>query len=351
MRHPVALALLFCTFLCGAEPESIVLVVTMDGMRWQEVFGGADETLMPAKDEGLRREFLRETPQARREVLLPFLWNMIAAKGQIFGNQKIGSVARLTNGKKFSYPGYQELLAGFPDPRIDSNHKVPNPNVSVLEWLNRRPAFAGKVAAFGTWDVLPYILNRERSGLYILAGSEPIRDNPLSERQATINDLRRDTIAPWGEGNPFDSFAFHAALDYLRRHRPRVLYLQFGETDEWAHQGDYRLYLRAAQLEDRMTRMLWESAQSIAPGKVSLVLTTDHGRGSGEKWKIHGEEAEGAEDIWIAVAGPDVPAIGERSATPPVTQGQVAATVARLAGEDYAASVPQAAAPLPLKGK
>ncbi len=348
MRYLVAIVLLFCTFLSGAEPETIVLLVTMDGMRWQEVFGGADESLMPAKDEGLRREFLRATPQARREVLLPFLWSVIAARGQVFGNQSIGSVARLKNGKKFSYPGYQELLAGFPDPRIDRNRKVPNPNASVLEWLNRRPGFAGRVAAFGTWDVLPYILNRERSGLHILAGSEPIRDDPLSERQATINDLLRDTIAPWGEGNPFDSFAFHAAFDYLRRHHPRVLYLQFGETDEWAHQGDYRLYLRAAQLEDRMTRLLWECAQSIAPGRVSLVLTTDHGRGSGDKWTIHGEEAEGAEDIWIAVIGANVAPMGERGPTSPVTQGQVAATVARLAGEDYAASVPQAAAALPI---
>ncbi len=347
MRYLVAVVLFLSTALCGAEPESIVLLVTMDGMRWQEVFEGADEGLMPAKDEGLRREFLRDTPQARREILLPFLWSVVVRKGQVFGNQSIGSVARLTNGRKFSYPGYQELLTGFPDARIDSNHKVPNPNVSVLEWLNRRRGLVGRVAAFGTWDVLPYILNRERSGLHILAGSEPILDNPLSERQATINDLLRDTIAPWGEGNPFDSFAFHAALDYLRRHQPRVLYLQFGETDEWAHQGNYKLYLRAAQLEDRMTRMLWECAQSIAPGRVSLVLTTDHGRGTGEKWINHGD-VEGAENIWIAVAGPDVAPLGERRATSPVTQGQVAATVARLAGEDYTASVPQAAAPLPL---
>jgi hypothetical protein len=41
-------------------------------------------------------------------------------------------------------------LCGFPDPRIDSNDKVPNPNVTLFEWLHQKPAFKGKVAAFGS---------------------------------------------------------------------------------------------------------------------------------------------------------------------------------------------------------
>jgi hypothetical protein len=345
----LAILLIIPAILYCAEPDGIVLLITMDGMRWQEVFGGADEKLIDRKDEALRREFLRGSPEARREILLPFLWKTVARQGQVFGNQSKGSIAQLTNGKKFSYPGYQELLAGFPDPRIDSNSKRPNPNVSVLEWLSRRPGFDGRVAAFGTWDVLPFILNRERSGLKILAGSEPIRDEPLSERQAAINDLLRDTTAPWGEGNPLDSFAFHAALDHLKRHRPRILYLMFGETDEWAHEGNYRRYIRAAQKEDLLVQMMWEAAQSIAPGRISLVLTTDHGRGNGSKWKNHGGE-KGAENIWIALIGPGVPPLGERSNVPRVTLSQVAATIAALAGEDYGSVVSQAGNPIPLTG-
>ncbi len=347
MKRLAILLVLLPIFAYSATSDEIVLLVTADGLRWQEVFGGAEQKLIGNRNETLRREFLRDSPQERREILLPFIWKVVAKQGQIFGNQTHGSIAQLTNGKKFSYPGYQELLAGFADPRIDSNGKHPNPNVSVLEWLNRRTGFAGQVAAFGTWDVLPYILNRERSGLPILAGSEPIADDPLSERQAEINDLLRDTPVIWG-GNPFDSFAFHAALEYLKRHRPRVLYLMFGETDEWAHSGDYGAYLHAAQREDRMVQMLWETAQQIAPGRVSLVMTTDHGRGNGAKWKSHGQKIKGAENIWIAAIGPRVPPLGERSGVSRVTLSQVAPTVAALAGEDYAAAIPQSAKPLPL---
>ena len=328
------------------QPESTVLLVTVDGLRWQEVFNGADGGFIDEKQEDLRRDFLRDTPEARREVLMPFLWTVISRQGQIYGNRTKGSVAQVANGKKFSYPGYNELLTGFPDPRIDSNDRKPNPNVSVLEWLNGRPDFAGRVAAFGTWDRLVDILNRERSRLPIVAAEESIRDEPLTERQAAINDLKRDSPMPW-KGNPFDSFFFHATLEHLKRHRPRLLYLMFGETDEWAHEGNYGQYLRAAQRNDRFVRELWAAAQQISPGQVSLILTTDHGRGDGPDWKSHGEKVDGAENVWIALMGTAVAPMGERSSVSPVTSSQVAATVAALVGEDYAAAFPNVGKPLP----
>ena len=82
----------------------------------------------------------------------------------------LGSEVRVTNGHNFSYPGYNELLSGKADPRVDSNDKKPNPNVTVLEWLNGRDPYRGKVAAFCSWDVFPWIINRERSGVLVNAG-------------------------------------------------------------------------------------------------------------------------------------------------------------------------------------
>ncbi len=345
-RIALLLLLVFLCTACGSpQHDPIVLLITQDGVRWQEVFGGAQEALIDSSDNESREEFLRGSVEARREALMPFLWTVVARQGQIYGNREKGSSAQVTNGKKFSYPGYNELLTGSPDPRIDSNDKVPNPNISVLEWLGKQPSFNGRVAAFGTWDVLPYILNRERSGLYIVAGEEPIRDEPLSERQAAINDLKRDTPDPWS-GNPFDSFSFQAALEYLKLHRPRVFYLMLGETDEWAHEGNYRQYLLAARRTDRFVRILWEAAQQLSPGHVSLVLTTDHGRGDGTEWKDHGEKVEGAENVWIALMGPQVAPLGERSSVPLVTSSQVAPTVAALAGEDFAAAFSKSAKPI-----
>jgi len=343
--------LLWLSASAGADvrkSENVVLV-TIDGLRWQEVFTGAEAALIGEKDKDAQEEFLRKTPVERRRALMPFLWNVVASRGRLWGNRERRSSAQLTNGHKFSYPGYQELLAGYPDPRVDSNQKIPNPNVTVLEWLNRRPGFEGRVAAFGSWDRLSYILNRERSGLYVNSTDEELKDVPNSERQAAINDLRKLIASPWKESY-FDGFAFYAAMDYLRSRQPRVLYLLYEEPDEWGHAKMYSEYLRSTKRIDVYLRRMWESLQAMPEykDKTTLIVTTDHGRGKGERWKDHDAEVEGAEDIWIAAMGPSVSGGGELSDVPRVTQSQIAATVAAALGEDYIKSQKKAAPPLDL---
>ena len=166
-------------------------------VRWSAMAGGLPRgrRLLNEPDGGvsdldaLRREFWRETPEARREALMPFLWTFVARRGQLFGNAAKASPAQVANGIKFSYPGYNELFTGSPDPRIDSNDKRPNPNVTVFEWLNRRPTIPGGVRAVGSWDRYPYILNGERSGLSIVAGCVPFDSPSAAECQVLLNRL------------------------------------------------------------------------------------------------------------------------------------------------------------------
>jgi hypothetical protein len=153
--------------LCAEENEARhtenVVIVTLDGFRWQELFSGADETLLDKKAggvrdvDGLKDRYWRATAEGRRRALLPFFWDALAKEGQVFGDLSRKAPARLTNGLKFSYPGYSEMFCGFADPGIDSNAKKPNPNLSVLEFLDSRPSFKGRVAAFCTWDAFPFI--------------------------------------------------------------------------------------------------------------------------------------------------------------------------------------------------
>jgi hypothetical protein len=135
-----------------------VLLIMNDGVRWQEVFGGADELLLKNSGAGvnkLRAAFWRGTPDERRKALAPFLWEQFALRGQIFGNQDRGSFARVANSQRISYPGYNEAFTGSPDPRIDSNKKVPNANVTIFEWLSGKSGFKGQVAAVTAWDTFP----------------------------------------------------------------------------------------------------------------------------------------------------------------------------------------------------
>jgi hypothetical protein len=279
---------------------------------------------------------------------MPFLWETVSRGGQIYGNREAGSSMRVRNPHHFSYPGYSEMIMGFWDPRIDSNDKVPNPNVTMLEWINKQPGFSGKVAAFGAWDVVPYIVNRDRCGFYVNAGFEPVTEGKVNKEQAQLNRLKTETTPLW-DSMPFDSLTFRAALEYLKANRPRLLWLTFGETDEWAHARRYEQYLHAAHLTDGYLRTLWDTLQSTDSyrGRTTMIVAVDHGRGrTTEDWTSHGAKYPGADEVWLAAVGPDTAPLGERKNIPEVNQSQIAATVAALLGRDYRGAVPKAGAPI-----
>jgi hypothetical protein len=360
MRHGLILSVLLSVAapaLIAAETAAFrtenVLIVTLDGFRWQEFFHGADLSLMDKKFGGvpdpasLKKRYGRDSDEERRRVLLPFIWGTVARQGQIFGDQKRRAPVRLTNRLKFSYPGYNEMFCGFADARIDSNEKKTNPNLSVLEFLHGRPAFKGRVAAFCTWDVFPSIFRSQRNGLLVHAGWKPIADEPLTERQRSCNDLV-DSLPRYWPDNVFDKITMEFAREHLLRHKPRVLFIGLGETDEWGHGRRYDLYLEAAHQADRFLADLWQILQGLPQyrDKTALIITTDHGRGPTRvDWTDHGKDVPGAEFIWIAVLGPDTPALGVREDTE-TTQSQIAATLAHLLGEDFVKASPRAAGPL-----
>ena len=336
------------------KTRNVVLIVS-DGLRWQEIFTGADPTLLNEKNGGiwdkeqdLRREFWRADPDERRQALFPFLWTTVAARGQVFGNQAKGSIARVTNGLAFSYPGYNEMLTGHPDPRIDSNRFGPNPNPTVFEWLNGLPELHGRVSVYATWETFKDIFNVRRSGLPLQVGWDLPYRGQLTPRQELLNQLYRSTTR-LDDGDVYNAFLQVPLLDSLREHPPRVLFVGYGETDNWAHAGRYDLVLHSAHLFDRFVEELWHTLQGLPAyrDRTTFIITTDHGRGSGPiDWKEHGVGQPGSENIWIAVLGPDTPPLGERTHTAPVSQAQIAATVAALLGQDYRQAVPAAAAPI-----
>jgi hypothetical protein len=338
----------------AGKTQTVVLIVS-DGLRWQEVFQGADPLLLDSKnggnwlsDDELKHRYWRETPQERRQALFPFIWGTVAKQGQIFGNRDQGSDAHVTNGVAFSYPGYNEMSVGFPNPAITSNEFGPNPNMSVFEWLNRSPDLAGRVAIYGTWKTYADIFNVSRSHLVIEAGWTLPPKSGDASKDALLARLF-DTTTRFDDEDSPNSFIQVPLLDYIRTGKPRVLFVGYGETDNWAHQGRYDLVLESAHRTDGFVKELWETMQAMPQyhGTTTFIITADHGRGSGPvEWKEHGVDQKGSENVWIAVIGPDTPPLGERTNTLPVTQAQIAATVAAFVGKDYRKDVPRAAPPI-----
>ena len=297
------------TSTAGPTPDSAnVVLVTIDGLRWQELFGGADARLLhrDPRYRTLRPRYDWPTAADRRAALLPFLWDSLAPQGQVLGNRALGNCQDVANHRRVSYPGYNELLTGAPDDqRISGNRGIYNPNQTVLEYLNRQPGVAGRVAAFASWEAFPFILNQPRSGLPVDAG--------LAGRERP------------------DSLTYQAARRYLLRARPRVLFIASGNTDTQAHAGHYAEYLDATRAIDRYLADLWATLQALPQyrGRTTLLITTDHGRGRGRLWSQHGRELLASGQTWLAAIGPGVPATGEARTPGQHYQGQVAGQLAR----------------------
>jgi hypothetical protein len=314
-----------------------LIIVTLDGMRWQEVFGGIDLALLQdhrfTRDSaGLAKKFWSNDRAERRTKLFPFLWTTLASEGQLYGDRIAGSLVDVANPYKFSYPGYNEIFTGYPDPQVRSNDKVANKNTNVLEYINKQTGYSGRVAVFSSWNVFPYILNLERSHLYINADVDSLRFSSKSFQ--LLNELQFLSAQPLGER--LDIATYLAAKEYLREFQPKVLYIAFDETDDYAHDGLYDQYLASARAEDGMIADLWSWLQSTKAygDKTTLVVTCDHGRGDKikQQWTDHGEKIEDAGQVWIAVMGPDTRSVGEMHNASTLYQKQLAPTLAALLG-------------------
>jgi hypothetical protein len=354
------LLLLTCLVLSVAaaaqsKTENVILI-TLDGARTQEVFGGLDLDILKDKtrrgrveDTELYKKYWADTPAARREKLLPFFWGTLMKQyGSIAGNRSLNSAVMTTNKMWFSYPGYSEILTGQAhDDVINSNDRKRNPNTTVLEFLKRKLKLdKNQVALFGSWDVFNWIGEHEEGAVTINAGHEPY--DSADPEIKVLGKLQNEQLSPW-DSVRFDYFTVRFALAHLKAYQPRVLHIALGETDDWAHAGDYAHVLGALARNDQQLKELWEYLQSTPryKDKTSIIITVDHGRGNTIKdWTDHGERVPEAQYIWMAFISPDVALRGEWKNTETIYQNQVAATLCRLLKLDYSENNPQAGKPI-----
>ena len=351
----VLLSLFLSSAATGVELKTHnIFLITTDGLRWEEVFRGADEAMINetfgriSDTNAVRAKYWRASPAERRAALMPFLWSTGVQQGQLLGNRNLKCDFRVSNPHHFSYPGYSEFLTGVVDPTIQSNDKILNRNTNVFEYLHRHRGFAGKVAAVVNWDVLAWTLNTPRSQLPIWSAFEVPAGTKRLQIPAILDETARRGHTFW-KGETIDTFVASAALYTVKKHRPRALFVSYGETDDWAHEGHYERYLNAAHEFDLFLGDLWRLLQSLPQYRDSttLVITADHGRGPGPvAWKNHGAAIAESAYLWLAVLGPDTAPLGERHDLPLHTQGQIAATVAAFAGVDWVKFDPNTAPPV-----
>ena len=343
--------LLFFVNLLAQSPSQNVFIITLDGTRWQEIFKGADESLLrnPAyvRDSTLMlQQFYDDNPAERRRLLMPFFWSVLAKQGQLMGNRDLNSKVDVSNLYRISYAGYSEIFTGFADKIFIPNLAINNRRLNVLQWLNKQSAYEGKVAAFCSWNILPFVLNEKHGTLPVNGGYEMMEGDDSTS--ALINNVQQTIVS---KGNTrHDLLTFECAKNYLRQHHPKIMYLGLGETDEFAHEHAYDTYLQKIHEADAMIAGLWCAVQTdpFYKNNTTFIITTDHGRGNkNSTWSTHGFWVKGSGQTWLAMLGAGIAPDGESNKQQQLYQKQIPATIAALLGVNFTASH-SVAAPLPL---
>jgi len=114
------------------------------------------------------------------------------------------------------------------------------------------------------------------------AGFQDMTEQPVSDNEKMLNEMQSQ-LPDFISGARLDAITFHMGFEYLKTHKPRVLYLALDETDDLAHAGRYDLYLNAIHNSDRYIMELWQWVQSQPDymDKTTILITVDHGRGLG----------------------------------------------------------------------
>jgi hypothetical protein len=301
------------------NPENKLFIITLDGFRWEELFRGADRKLISdpeLADTTISKALYWSASLAeRRQKLMPFFWSVIARQGELYGNRDYKNKVNVSNPYSLSYPGYSELLTGDVDYSIWSNDKKSNSNTNILEELNSSKSYAGKVAAFTSWELFPYILNekdRNEKGFVLNSGLQKLEGRELSPAQSFINKLQDHMHDE--SGTRYDELTYIACKEYVIKHHPSVVLLSFSGTDNAGHSNRYDQYLQEANNADRMIGELWRLLQGLPEyaGKTTFLITTDHGRGkTRNNWNDHGILVSGSSQTWYALLGNTITPHGE----------------------------------------
>ncbi|MFV0150703.1 phosphoglyceromutase [Empedobacter falsenii] len=311
MKYTFLIVALFSNFLFAQEPK--VIVITMDGVRWKEVVRGADKYLInrPNFTSSMnyhKEKYFVEDSLQRRKLLMPFTWNYIAKKGVILGNRDEKNHVNLTNKPLWSYPGYNEIITGkHDDINIINNDDILNPNVSIFEYVNNIPTYNQKVMVVGSWKMFTYIFNQNRSKLLINSGYQHSFNPKPTGKELYLNKLQDLTPKLW-QNTRYDIFTHEYALEAMKNQKPHLLFIGYGEPDDFGHDKDYDHYLNAINRNDKMIEEIWNYVQSDSYYKdqTTILVTTDHGRGDFYEWVDHSKHVKGSSNSFIMLLGPSI---------------------------------------------
>jgi hypothetical protein len=330
----------------GAGPPETapltIVIVTLDGVRWHEVFEGVDAGL--AKERGLTPDGVVSASE-----LMPNLHAIIATRGVALGAPGHGETISASGPNFVSLPGYAELLSGR---RSTACHDNQCPGAGIRTIVDELAARARHerpdVAVITSWPDIARVASLDASSALVSSGRHGGATRAWFSHDAADRAplLRAEAANPEPGNGDFrpDALTAELALQHLRMHPTRFLFLGLGEPDELGHQGNYAGYLTALRRADaQLARVEAELERLAARGtRTALFITADHGRA--DSFNEHGARFPESARVWLVATGSALRSSGFLAAPSPRWLADLAPTVRKLAGlppdHDPAAGTP-----------
>ncbi len=305
------------------DNDGRVILVTLDGVRAEDVFDGADPSLRRTVDVArLTRPF----------AVMPRTHQLIARGGVALGADRPGcGTVRTASGANVSLPGYLEIFTGRTTSCRD-NGCAQTERATVLD----EAADAGlTVASIGSWNVLDHAVSRGNPGVFVETGTHrwpgtrPLADAPFEQLVAAGERVGAYPGSGWYRP---DAYTSAIALHYMKAASPAVFHVGLGDADEWGHRDDYAAYLAAIGKADAFIGELADLLDAMAePGaRTTVIVTTDHGRNS--DFRHHGPSSASSSRSFVLAFGARVEPQGIACASHDVTLADIAPTMRALVG-------------------
>jgi len=279
-----------------------VVLVVLDGVRWQEIFEGVDPVLA------------RGTPLEPRgaAALTPNLHALMREHGASLGGTDRGRI-RASGPNFVSLPSYREIFSGRALEDCTSNECSAIARPTLVDELRDR---GRKVAVFSSWEKIELAAAKHLDGVVMSAGRG------------------EDPGDPWPGSGAFrqDRATADAALLHLQAEQPDFLFVGLGEPDEYAHRGDYAGYVRSLVAADSIVGEIRTRLDRMGERgrRTHLFVTADHGRSEG--FREHGGRYPESARVWLVASGPRIVARGDVKAEGDRRLRDVAPTIRLVAG-------------------
>ena len=280
----------------AARTRNLILV-TIDGVRWQEIFGAPCGQVM----------------------LVPNL-RALGEAGVAVGR----ATPMVSSGPKFvSLPGYREIVRGRASADCTDNECAPLGEMTLLDDFD-------DVAVVASWERIARVTPRSAlvsAGRHGGNRRDELRVNARASR--ILDEGARSRAHPGYAGYRPDRYTAELALEVLRERRPRFLWVALGDTDEYAHRGNWRGYLASLRAADDLVGALWAQLGELGAygAETTVVVPADHGRA--DDFRDHGDAPESSR-VWLIAAGGAVTPRGSVAAARRLRLADVAPSIRAL---------------------